>query len=242
MIPGQHEPIVDGDGRATPRWYGYLRSLAVQAVAQAVAIPTFQALWGEMIGYGLLVRNSIGIPVFRKIAGTAGRTVVTNGDGNGGDPTVDLATLADSGAGALKAVTRDAYGRISGTKAATITGTAGRVSVANGDASAGLPTIDLATVTDAGGGTLQKTAFDTYGRKTGTSAATTTDLSEGTNLYYTDARADARVAAGITGKANTNAPAFTGLVNAANDAAAASGGVAIGSVYRNGSVLMIRVV
>jgi hypothetical protein len=34
---------------------------------------------------------------------------------------------------------------------------------------------------------------------------------------------------------------FGTLINAANDAAAAAAGVAIGQAYRNGSVLMIRV-
>ena len=34
---------------------------------------------------------------------------------------------------------------------------------------------------------------------------------------------------------------FTGLGNYANDAAAATGGVAIGSLYRNGSVIQVRV-
>jgi hypothetical protein len=102
----------------------------------------------------------------------------------------DLTDLTDSGAGTLLATTFDAKGRKTGSRAATITGTAGRVTVADGNASAGLPTIDLATVADAGGGTLQKTAFDAYGRKMGTSAATTDDLAEGTtNLYFTKARA-----------------------------------------------------
>jgi hypothetical protein len=34
---------------------------------------------------------------------------------------------------------------------------------------------------------------------------------------------------------------FNTLPNYANDAAAASGGVAIGGMYRNGSVIMVRV-
>ncbi|MES2904008.1 MAG: hypothetical protein V4696_07470 [Pseudomonadota bacterium] len=38
------------------------------------------------------------------------------------------------------------------------------------------------------------------------------------------------------------APALSSLGNYANDAAAAGGGVAVGSVYRNGSVVMVRVV
>jgi len=38
-----------------------------------------------------------------------------------------------------------------------------------------------------------------------------------------------------------NAPSLSGLGNYANDAAASAGGVAIGGVYRNGSVLQVRV-
>lgn len=119
--------------------------------------------------------------------------------GADGIVTFDLAELADSGAGALLAITRDAYGRVSGTKDATITGTSGQIEVANGDAVAGLPTLSLADVPDGGGGTLQKTAFDAKGRKTDTSAATTDDLTEGaTNLYFTAARVRATLLDGIS--------------------------------------------
>jgi hypothetical protein len=93
-----------------------------------------------------------------------------------GAQSLDLADLSNSGAGSLLAITRDGKGRITGTKAATVTGTTGRITVANGDAVAGLPTVDLSPVTDVGGGTLQKTTFDAYGRKTGTSASTASDL------------------------------------------------------------------
>lgn len=72
-----------------------------------------------------------------------------------------------------------------------------RILVTHNSGETGDPTIDLAPVTDAGGGTLQKTDIDGFGRVIGTSAATTTDLAEGTNLYFTAARADARVLVGI---------------------------------------------
>jgi hypothetical protein len=49
-------------------------------------------------------------------------------------------------------------------------------------------------------------------------------------------RLDALVAAMAGGGVPNN------LVNAANDAAAAAAGVAVGNMYRNGSVLMVRVV
>jgi len=55
-------------------------------------------------------------------------------------------------------------------------------------------TATLKDLTDSGtGATLVKITRDAKGRISGTSAATTTDLAEGTNLYYTDARADARI-------------------------------------------------
>jgi hypothetical protein len=132
-----------------------------------------------------------------------------------GRPVLSLAELPDSGAGTLRGITRDAYGRISGTTNATITGTAGQIVVANGNAAAGPPTLSLADVADAGGGTLQRTAFDAKGRKTGTSTATTSDLAEGSNLYFTDARAqNAVVAAAIANGDTTHAPSGDAVFDA----------------------------
>lgn len=59
---------------------------------------------------------------------------------------------------------------------------------------AGVTSFDLTDVTVAStGGTLKKRSFDAKGRLSAEASATTTDLTEGTNLYYTDARADARI-------------------------------------------------
>jgi|GEM_PF-1264582 len=118
--------------------------------------------------------------------------------GTNGVITLGLAEVANSGAGSLQAVTVDGKGRVTGTKAATITGTAQQIDVANGDAAAGLPTLSLAELPNEGGGTLQKTLRDSYGRLAGTSVATTSDLAEGGNLYFTDERADARASAAVS--------------------------------------------
>lgn len=56
---------------------------------------------------------------------------------------LDLSKPGNSGAGTLQAVTVDAFGRVTGTRAATITGTANQIDVANGNGSAGLPTLSL---------------------------------------------------------------------------------------------------
>lgn len=70
----------------------------------------------------------------------------------------------------------------------------GELTESNGSGVSGNPLLGLADVPDVGGGELQKTDFDAKGRKVGTSAATTDDLPEGaTNLYFTNARADARI-------------------------------------------------
>ncbi|WDI91913.1 hypothetical protein [Xanthomonas campestris] len=65
-------------------------------------------------------------------------------DAGTGVSTFGLADVANNGAGTLLATTFDAKGRRTGSRAATITGTANQVSVANGNAAAGLPTISLA--------------------------------------------------------------------------------------------------
>lgn len=81
-------------------------------------------------------------PVAGAISVSSGE--LTKAVGTDGVVTLGLADVADSGAGTLLAVTRDGKGRVTGTKAATITGTAQQIDVANGDAAAGLPTLSLA--------------------------------------------------------------------------------------------------
>lgn len=116
-----------------------------------------------------------------------------------GVTTVSITPVEQAVSGALLAVELNELGQVVGNRPATITGTDGRIEVANGNAVAGLPTIDLAEVSNAGGGNLQKTAFDSYGRATGYSAATTDDLNEGSvNLYFTNARVAGALQSGDT--------------------------------------------
>ena len=115
--------------------------------------------------------------------------------------------------------------------AGALLGTGGNITLVT--ASNGVTTFNLAAVTPTAGGTLQKTAFDAYGRLTEEAAASTSDLPEGSNLYFTNSRADARIAAFEAG--------FASLTNAVNDAAAALAGVPVGAMYRNGSILQVRI-
>ena len=62
-----------------------------------------------------------------------------------------------------------------------------------GQLSNGVVVIDLEVLEDAGGGALQKTLRDDYGRLAGTGAATTDDLTEGAdNQYWKEAPQDGK--------------------------------------------------
>jgi hypothetical protein len=67
---------------------------------------------------GIVVRTGAGTATVRSVAvASTARITVTNGDGVSGNPTLDLATLADGGSGTFLKITRDTYGRVSGTVA-----------------------------------------------------------------------------------------------------------------------------
>lgn len=86
----------------------------------------------------------------------------------------------------------------------SIEGTPDQIDVDNGDGYSANPVISLAPLGDAGGGSFKLIDRDSFGRIAGSSDGTTDDVPEGsTNLYYTDARADARVLYGL--QQNTSA-------------------------------------
>lgn len=162
-----------------------------------------------------------------------------------GDPSqwrVALAELPDSGVGALLGITRDAHGRVSGTTDATITGTAGEITVANGDAAAGPPTLGLANLADSGvGAALVRITRDGKGRVAGTQAATTDHLTEGvTNLYFTDARARAAIlSTAITDGDTTHAPNGNVVFDALAGKLGNAGGNATGDYTFDGGTLVV---
>lgn len=106
-------------------------------------IPSNIKKLAELAGRGFAARSNDGDWTLRVIEPGTG-IEVSNGDGEAGNPSIGLADVPNSGAGTLQAITRDAKGRVTGTRAATITGTAQQIVVANGTAAAGLPTLSLA--------------------------------------------------------------------------------------------------
>lgn len=71
-----------------------------------------------LTGTGIAVRTGTDTWAQRQIAvGSTARLTVTNPDGVAGNPTLDLATVTDSGTGTFKKITTDTYGRVTGTAA-----------------------------------------------------------------------------------------------------------------------------
>jgi hypothetical protein len=116
------------------------------------------------------------------ITGSTGLTVGSSPITTAGTITLTLGTELQglSGLSANGAVTRTAAGTYT---SRTLTGTANRIAITNGDGVAGNPTVDLATITDSGTGTFKKVTVDTYGRVSGTQAVAAADIT--TALGYT---------------------------------------------------------
>lgn len=88
------------------------------------AVPPTLYYLNEIEGSGLAVWNEEEQTwVTRQIeSADSGRVVVSDGDGLNGNPTIDLALVPDGGvAPTLLKITRDAYGRVTNTQAATAT-------------------------------------------------------------------------------------------------------------------------
>lgn len=116
----------------------------------------------------------------------------------------------------------------------TIVGTAGRVTVADGDGVVGAPTIDLATVTQGSTGTsFVKVAIDSYGRISNNTAVTSGDITGA--LGYTPIN---KAGDTVNGTLTFSAGTVTGLATpvAASDAATRSyvdNAVSSGTKWRN---------
>jgi len=178
ILPGQRAALVDRNGTTTPEFYRFFRGLSVSAelparvddlTVRVAALEDGGGVTGNIVGKMSIVSAGI----------LSNGLVTVRLDG-------DVATApALSFYGALTAGDKG-WQTYSGNFAA----------LNNGD---GTTSLDLADLADSGtGAALVKITRDTKGRLAGTSAATTTDLAEGSNLYFTAARVLASVLAGLS--------------------------------------------
>jgi hypothetical protein len=113
-----------------------------------------------------------------------------------------------------------------------VVGTAGRI-VANTDS------IDLAS-SGVTAGTYTKVTVDIYGRVTVGAAAVTTDIAEGTNLYFTNARAQAAITGGASSIVTANLTADRALISDVNGKVAISAVTAVELGYVSGVTSAIQ--
>lgn len=125
---------------------------------------------------GLVVRTGAGTFNTRALTAPAAGITISNADGVSGNPTLALAhdLSALEGLGSTGIAVRTAADTWAQRSIATAS--SARITVADGDGVAANPTLDLATVSDGGGGSMLKFTRDSYGRVSGTSAISASDI------------------------------------------------------------------
>jgi len=127
---------------------------------------------------------------------TGNQSISVSGDASGSGTTAISLTLANSGVTAgtygsttlVPVVTVDAKGRVTSVTTAAISGSLTFTGDVTGTGTTGTSTGLTLAASGVTAGTYTKVTVDTKGRVTVGASATTSDISEGTNLYYTDAR------------------------------------------------------
>jgi len=194
ILPGQRAALVDRNGTTTPEFYRFFRSLSVTAdlparvddlTVRVTALEDGDSAVGNVVGKQSIVSSGV----------LSNGLVLLRLDGD-----VDAAP-ALSFYGALTAGAKGWQAYSSNFSA-----------LDNGD---GTSSLDLADVADSGAGAaLVKIARDSKGRISGTSAATTTDLTEGSSLYFTAARVLATVLAALSTATNATITAADTVLSA----------------------------
>ena len=127
---------------------------------------------------------------------TGNQSITVSGDATGSGTTSIALTLANTavtpgtyGSTTLvPVVTVDSKGRITSVTTAAISGSLTFTGDVTGSGTTGTSTALTLVASGVTAGTYTKVTVDTKGRVTVGASATTSDISEGTNLYYTDAR------------------------------------------------------
>jgi hypothetical protein len=122
---------------------------------------------------GIQVKTNVNTLVNRTITTSGSGLTISNGDGIAGNPTISttgvLANFASASGTGLLTINGTTVSQV------TLTGTAGQISIANGNGISGNPTFSLNTTSvSAGTYTLPTLTVDAYGRLTSASNASTT--------------------------------------------------------------------
>jgi hypothetical protein len=169
-----------GTGAITPAGARTALGLTIGSIVQSwgAGLDALQALSTT----GNVVRTGNNVFATRTLSVSGAGVSVSNGDGVAGNPTISLTN--DLSALEALGTTGFPVRTATDTWAQRNLVTAARLTVTNGDGVGGNPSFDLATLVNAGGGSLQKVTVDGYGRTTGNSPATTADITALVNGTY----------------------------------------------------------
>jgi len=200
--------------------FGYLdgvtSAIQTQIDGKQPIDPTLTALAAMDSPSGIVVQTSATTFDKRSLAAPAAGITISNADGVSGNPTFALANdLA-----ALEALATNGYVVRTGDGTATtrtINGTAGNISVTNGDGGASNTDINLVSVSQAASGSFVKVTLDTFGRVSGNTPVVSADITALVDATYVNISGDTMTGALNMGGTNT----VTGLATptAATDAA-----------------------
>ena len=200
--------------------FGYLdgvtSAIQTQIDGKQPIDPTLTALAAMDSPSGIVVQTSATTFDKRTLAAPAAGITISNADGVSGNPTFALANdLA-----ALEALATNGYVVRTGDGTATtrtINGTAGNISVTNGDGGASNTDINLVSVSQAASGSFVKVTLDTFGRVSGNTPVVSADITALVDATYVNISGDTMTGALNMGGTNT----VTGLATptAATDAA-----------------------
>ena len=167
---------------------------------------------------GFVVQTGADTFARRELVAPAAGITITNPAGTAGNATFALANdlAALEGLATTGIIVRTGDGTAT---TRTITGTTGNIVVTDGAGVGGEPTIDLAAVTQGTTGSFVKVTLDGYGRVTGNTAVTTSDITTLVDATYVNLSGDTMTGNLVMGTnyvTMTNMP--TGPTHAANKA------------------------
>jgi len=198
----------------------YTANIFTLTDAGVLSVPQISA--GGSTGTNGQVLSSTGTGLqWISVGGTGTVTSITAGTGLTGGTITSSGTIALSNttvtagsygsATAVPVITVDAQGRITAASTSTISGSLTFTGDVTGTGSTGSSTALTLANSGVVAGTYTKITVDAKGRATAGASATTTDISEGTNLYYTSARANSDFDTRLATKTTTNLAEGTNL-------------------------------